>query len=66
VILIVLEVKMEDEFYDLVYEAWRRGKDSDAVSMDSYDDYRDRGYYPDEISLDMVYPKSNNRIEPTE
>ena len=48
---------MEKEFYDLVYEAWRNGKNPDAVSMDDYYYYRDYGYYPDEISLDMVYPK---------
>jgi len=56
---------MEKDFYDLVYDAWRSGKDPDAVSADLYEDYRNNGYYPDEISLGMVYPKNNNRVELT-
>ena len=48
---------MDDEFYDLCYDAWRSGKNPDAVDPDAYDDARCRGYYPDEITLDMVYPK---------
>jgi hypothetical protein len=51
---------MDDEFYDLVYEAWQTGKDPDAVSIDAYDNCRTQGYYPDEISLNMVYPKQTN------
>lgn len=48
----------EDErFYDLVYDAWRAGKDYDAVSRDRFDDKLSDGYYPDEITLDMVLPK---------
>ena len=48
---------MDKEFYDLVYDAWIRGKDPDAVSIDRYDDRLADGYYPEEITLDMVYPK---------
>lgn len=47
---------MEDEFYDLVYDAWRQGKNPDLVSEDLYDDMRSQGYYPDEISVKDVYP----------
>ena len=50
---------MEDEFYDLVYDAWRQGKSPDRVSEDRYDDLRSQGYYPDEISVKDVYPKPN-------
>lgn len=32
------------------------GKDPDAVSEDMWDAHRAEGYYPDEISLSMVYP----------
>jgi radical SAM superfamily enzyme with C-terminal helix-hairpin-helix motif len=53
---------MEDEFYDLVYDAWRQGKNPDLVSEESYDDMRSQGYYPDEISVKDVYPKHNNGI----
>jgi len=49
---------MDKKFYDLVYEAWMEGKDPDAVSIDRYDDKRADGYYPDEITLDMVYPRN--------
>ena len=48
---------MDDEFYDLVYEAWMSGRDPDAVDIDRYDDLQAQGYYPDEISLDMMLPK---------
>lgn len=51
---------MDDEFYDLVYDAWRREKDPDLVSEDSYEYMRAQGYYPDEISLEDVYPKYDN------
>ena len=46
------------EFYDLVYDAWMQGKDPDMVSENRYDDLRSQGYYPDEISLNMVSPKT--------
>ena len=42
---------------DLQYEAWRRGKNPDAISEDRYDTYRSRGLYPDEIGLGMLLPK---------
>jgi hypothetical protein len=48
---------MDKEFYDLQYEAWRSGKNPDMVDPDKYDNLRSAGYYPDEISLGMVYPK---------
>jgi hypothetical protein len=48
---------MDDEFYDLCYEAWCRGRNPDSVSIDQYDACLADGYYPDEITLDMVYPK---------
>lgn len=47
----------DKEFYDLCYEAWRNGKNPDAVSIDRYDARLADGYSPDEITLDMVYPK---------
>ena len=56
---------MEDEFYDLVYDAWRQGKIPDMVSGDSYDDLRSQGYYPDEISVRDVYPESNQALDLT-
>lgn len=48
---------MDNEFYDLCYDAWRCGKNPDLVSMDRFDDRILDGYYPNEIILDMVYPK---------
>jgi len=47
----------QEDFYDLVYDAWRNGKDPDAVNMDAFDDYLGKGYPSDEITVDMVYPE---------
>ena len=49
--------KVNKEFYDLVYDAWMSGKNPDLVSKDKYDDLLAQGYYPDEITLDMVLPR---------
>ena len=46
-----------DRFDDLVYEAWRSGRNSDLVSEDRFDQMLDQGFYPDEIELKDVYPK---------
>ena len=43
-----------DRFGDLVYDAWRFGKNPDRVSEDRYEDRRAQGYYPDEITLKDV------------
>jgi len=53
----------EKRFYDLVYEAWTRGKNPDAVSIDRYDDMLAKGYEPEEIQLSDVLPspKENER-----
>jgi len=49
--------RSEDErFDDLVYDAWRAGKNPDSVSRDRYDDRLAEGFYPDEISLQDVLP----------
>jgi len=45
-----------EAFYDLVYDAWRNGEDSDAVSMDRFDTMLSEGYEPDEITLNDVLP----------
>lgn len=45
-----------DNFYDCCYEEWRRGHNPDDLSMDRWDDLRAQGYYPDEISTDMLCP----------
>ena len=55
-----MDKKDYDRFADLCYEAWRQGKNPDAVSEDRYDACRAEGWYPDEISLDMVYPPERN------
>ena len=47
----------EIRFYDLVYDAWRSGRNPDAIDRDRYDDKRAMGFYPDEITLDDVCPK---------
>ena len=44
-------------FYDLVYDAWLRGRNSDAVSIDRFDDRLIEGYPPEEITLNMIYPR---------
>ena len=54
---------MDKEFYDLCYDAWRNGKDPDAVSIDRYDDRLADGYYPDEITLSMGTPEPANTAE---
>lgn len=46
-----------DRYGDLVYDAWRSGRNPDAVSRDRFDDRLADGYYPDEISLEMVLPR---------
>jgi len=48
---------MDDNFYDLVYEAWMTGKNPDNVDAERYDHMESRGYYPDEITLSDVYPQ---------
>jgi hypothetical protein len=55
-----------DRFGDLVYDAWRDGRDSDAVSRDRLDDRLAQGYYPDEVSLDMVLPRQQKQEEQEE
>ncbi len=45
-----------DRFNDLVYDAWRAGRNPDAVDRDRYDYRLCQGYYPDEISLNDVMP----------
>lgn len=49
-----------DRFDDLVYRAWRSGKNPDDVSRERYDIARKEGFYPDEISLHMVMPKERH------
>jgi len=49
---------MDDEFYDICYDAWRSGKNPDNVSEDKWDYYRAEGYYPDEITLGMMLAES--------
>jgi hypothetical protein len=51
---------MDKEFYDNVYDAWMSGKNPDLVSEEMYEDLKDQGYYPDEISWEDIYPK--NRV----
>lgn len=50
---------MTDEFYDLVYEAWRSGKNPDLVSYDELDRLLSVGYYSDEISINDIYPNED-------
>ena len=53
---------IEDEYFaDLCDEAWRRGRNPDAVSRDRFDDRLAAGFWPDEISLDMVLPPKRKR-----
>lgn len=47
---------MDDNFYDLVYDAWLNGENPDTVSEDAYDDMLSQGFYPDEITLTDVLP----------
>lgn len=48
---------------DLQYDAWMNGRDPDAVDPDKYDHYRSQGFYPEEISLNMMVPP-RQREEP--
>jgi len=48
---------MDNEFYDLCYDAWMSCKNPDLVSEDRYDSLLSQGFYPDEISLKDIYPK---------
>lgn len=54
---------MEDEFYDLCYEAWRVGRNVDSVSYDDYEYMRSMGFYPDEITLNDVFPDQEHEPE---
>lgn len=54
---------MGKEFYDLVYEAWRTGRNPDCVSKDDYDMRISEGYRPDEITLSDVLPHANIKEE---
>jgi hypothetical protein len=45
---------MDDEYYDLCYDAWMSGSNPDNVSEDDYEQCISQGYYPDEISLTDV------------
>lgn len=49
--------KEDERYYDLVYEAWRSGRDPDHVSRDRYADMLARGFEPDEITVTNVLPK---------
>jgi hypothetical protein len=53
----------EDAFSELVYEAWMTGRNPDMVSRDNFNYARSRGFYPDEISLNSIYPKRHNESE---
>ena len=48
----------DERFGDLVYEAWRSGRNPDLVDRDRYDAARAAGTYPDEITLRHVLPKA--------
>lgn len=50
-------------FYDLVYDEWKRGHNSDDVSWDRFDSYLAKGYYPDEITVDMMCPHKHRHEE---
>ena len=54
---------MSKEIYDLRYEAWRCGKNPDAVSEEAYDMMLARGFAPDEITLKDVYPSEKIKEE---
>lgn len=47
---------MDSEFYDRCYESWCRGKSAD-LDYDKWDHYRAQGFYPDEITVDMMLPQ---------
>ena len=47
---------MDREFYDRCYESWCQGKSAD-LDYDRWDYYRSQGYYPDEISVNMMHPR---------
>ena len=48
--------KRDEDFYDRVYEEWRRGHNPDDINEDRWDDLQAQGFYPDEISVDMLCP----------
>ena len=47
---------MDNEFYELCYEAWMTWHSPNDVSINEYDRLQSKGYSPDEISLNMVLP----------
>ena len=47
----------QEAFYDLVYDAWRSGKNPDAVNEDRFDYFLYQGYESEEISLNMMLPQ---------
>lgn len=50
-------MSINDDFYELCYEAWLSGRDPDTVSRNEYDRLLSRGYSPDEISWQDCYPE---------
>lgn len=54
---------MDKEYYDLQYEAWRRGENPDRIDPDRYDDLKARGYYPEEITLEMMLPEKRKESD---
>lgn len=47
----------QEAFYELVYDAWRSGKDPDAIDGDRFDYFLSQGCEAEEISLSMMLPQ---------
>jgi hypothetical protein len=50
--------KMDKEFYDVQYEAWREGSNPDLITEDKWNELKSRGFAADEISVADLLPKS--------
>ena len=47
---------MDKEYYDLQYDAGEAGRDPDAITIDTYEYLKSQGFYPDEITVEMMIP----------
>ena len=51
-------------FFDLTYDAWRSGRNPDALSRDDFSGFMADGYAPEEITLNMMIPPKPPEPEP--